>query len=148
MNCVIHNEKEATGACTYCGKLYCADCLVEINGRNYCREHVNEALNQTSNNSSPTIIINNDNNNHNTNNNMNFNGGISISSKSRLLCLLLAIFVGYLGIHRFYAGKIGSGILYLCTAGFCGVGVLIDIISILLGSFRDNYGFPITNWNM
>lgn len=69
-----------------------------------------------------------------------------ISDKSRLAAALLAFFLGYLGIHRFYVGKIGTGILWLFTAGFFGLGALIDFIIILCGSFRDKYGRVIERW--
>lgn len=69
------------------------------------------------------------------------------SSKSRLVALLLCIFVGSLGIHRFYAGKTGTGILWLLTLGLCGIGTLVDLIMIIVGSFTDSDGNAITNWN-
>jgi TM2 domain-containing membrane protein YozV len=69
------------------------------------------------------------------------------SSKSRLVALLLCIFVGSLGIHRFYAGKTGTGILWLFTLGLCGIGTLVDLIMIIVGSFTDSQGNAITNWN-
>ena len=60
--------------------------------------------------------------------------------KSWIAALLLCIFLGYLGIHRFYVGKIGTGILYLLTGGLFGIGVIIDIIMIAVGSFTDKGG--------
>ena len=62
------------------------------------------------------------------------------SDKSWIAALLLCIFLGGLGIHRFYVGKVGTGILYLLTAGFFGIGVIIDIIMIAVGSFTDKGG--------
>lgn len=44
----------------------------------------------------------------------------------------LCFFMGMFGIHHFYEGKVGMGILYLCTCGFFGIGVLVDLIRILL----------------
>jgi TM2 domain-containing membrane protein YozV len=71
---------------------------------------------------------------------------IMISSRSRLAALLLAIFVGFLGIHRFYAGKVITGIIWLLTGGLLGVGVIIDIILIAIGVFRDKAGLVIQRW--
>ena len=69
-----------------------------------------------------------------------------VSEKSRLVTLLLAIFVGIFGVHRFYAGRVASGILYLCTEGLFGIGVIVDIILIATGTFYDGYGLPVLNW--
>lgn len=68
------------------------------------------------------------------------------SSKSRLVALLLAIFLGYLGIHRFYVGKVGTGLLWLFTMGFGGIGVVVDIILIIVGSFTDKQGNLVADW--
>ena len=65
------------------------------------------------------------------------------SNKSRTTALLLCIFLGWFGIHRFYVGKIGTGFLYIFTVGFFGIGWIIDIIKILLGTFTDNTGAPL-----
>lgn len=62
-----------------------------------------------------------------------------ISRKSKTTALLLCIFLGGIGAHRFYVGKGGTGILYLFTAGFFGIGWIIDIIRIATGSFRDEF---------
>jgi len=62
------------------------------------------------------------------------------SSKEWLVCLLLCFFLGYLGLHRFYVGKTGTGIAQLLTAGGCGVWALIDFIMIILGKFTDADG--------
>jgi TM2 domain-containing membrane protein YozV len=67
------------------------------------------------------------------------------NKKDWLVTLLLCFFLGYLGAHRFYAGKIGTGILQLITAGGCGVWAIIDLIFILTGKFTDNNGQAITN---
>ena len=63
-----------------------------------------------------------------------------ISEKSGLTCLLLLIFLGWLGAHRFYVGKIGTAILYIITFGGVGIWALIDLISIILGNFKDAEG--------
>ncbi len=70
-----------------------------------------------------------------------------VSSKSRLVALLLCFFLGGLGVHRFYAGKIGTGIVWLLTLGCFGIGSLIDLIIIICGSFTDKDGNLIKEWN-
>ena len=66
-----------------------------------------------------------------------------ISSKSRGVAAVLCFFFGWLGIHRFYAGKIGTGLIWMFTLGLFGFGELIDFIIILCGSFKDKDGFYI-----
>ena len=61
-----------------------------------------------------------------------------MSEKHWATTLLLAIFLGELGIHRFYVGKIGTGILWLLTAGFFGIGWIVDIIMICTQTFTDS----------
>ncbi len=75
-----------------------------------------------------------------------YSAGYPVSYKSRLVALLLCVFLGYIGVHRFYTGKIGTGILYIFTGGLFGIGVLVDIILIATGSYKDSNGFPILRW--
>ncbi len=70
----------------------------------------------------------------------------AVSTKSRLAALLLVLFLGILGIHRFYVGKVGTGLLFLLTAGFFGIGWVIDLILIVCGVFRDRRGLPVREW--
>ena len=67
----------------------------------------------------------------------------STSDKSKTTALLLCIFLGGIGVHHFYVGRIGMGILYLLTGGLFGIGWIVDIIKIAMGSFRDNVGAPL-----
>lgn len=69
------------------------------------------------------------------------------SPKSRLVAFLLCTFLGPIGVHRFYVGKVGTGILWLFTAGCFGIGVLIDWILILCGTFKDKDNLVVSNWN-
>lgn len=62
------------------------------------------------------------------------------SPRSASLALLLCIFLGFLGIHRFYVGKILTGILMLITAGGLGIWVLVDIILLSICAFKDKNG--------
>ena len=89
-------------------------------------------------------------------------GDPNASDKSRVAALLLCFFLGGFGAHRFYTGKVGTGILQLFTlvigwvlsiilVGYIplfilGVWVFIDFIVILVGSFRDNEGKQISKW--
>lgn len=84
--------------------------------------------------------------------------GNASSQKTKLVTLLLWFFLGTLGVHHFYAGNNGKGILYLCLTfgGFitCGVttlvvGVLliIDLVKILTDKYTDASGNTITQWN-
>ena len=61
-------------------------------------------------------------------------------SKDWLTTFLLCLFLGGLGVHRYYVGKIGTGILYTLTAGLFGIGYLVDFIKILCGKFTDKDG--------
>ena len=62
------------------------------------------------------------------------------SKKSWITTLILAIFFGFWGIHRFYVGKSKSGCLYLFTMGLGGLGWLADIALILMNQFSDGSG--------
>jgi len=60
--------------------------------------------------------------------------------KSQLVALLLCIFVCVLGIHRFYLGYIGIGVIQLLTLGGCGIWSLIDLIMIITGDLKPKGG--------
>lgn len=62
-----------------------------------------------------------------------------------LIALLLCIFLGPLGIHRFYTGHTKTGIIQLITFGGCGIWALIDLITIAMGKFKDGKGNLIKN---
>ncbi len=71
-----------------------------------------------------------------------------LSPYKRLWALLLSfgMFLGFFGLQRFYVGKIGTGLLYLCTGGLLGVGQIIDIIMITTGGFADKHGRHLLIW--
>jgi hypothetical protein len=144
MKCINHPERDVAGACVYCGKLFCSECLIPVNGKMYCKDDignvVNEAKDQAASTATPSININN----VNTNQNTNYNGGMAAYPyKKKITAALLCFFLGGFGVHRFYVGKYGTGILWLLTLGFGGIGVLIDFIAILLGGFRDKANMPL-----
>ncbi|MGH7391700.1 MAG: TM2 domain-containing protein [Candidatus Rokuibacteriota bacterium] len=66
-----------------------------------------------------------------------------VSEKGFVPTVLLCFFLGVLGIHRFYAGKIGTGILQLVTLGGLGIWALVDFIVIVVGRFTDGHGLLI-----
>lgn len=73
-------------------------------------------------------------------NNKSYKPTDELSDKEFLPTLLLCLFVGMLGVHRFYVGKIGTGVAMIFTLGGLGIWVLVDFILICIGSFRDIEG--------
>jgi len=69
-----------------------------------------------------------------------------VSPRTRTIAAVLAFFLGWLGVHRFYVGKVGTGILQIVTFGGLGIWTLIDFIMILVGSFKDKEGRTLTTW--
>ena len=69
------------------------------------------------------------------------------SDKSRTVALALAVILGMVGGHRFYAGKIGTALLMLVTFGGLGFWWAFDIILVAAGGFRDDDGRLITDWD-
>jgi TM2 domain-containing membrane protein YozV len=67
---------------------------------------------------------------------------MAVSEKPKMNVILLCClgFAGVAGIHRFYCGKVLTGLLWLFTGGLCGVGTVIDLISIGTDKFRDSAG--------
>ncbi|MEG2618930.1 MAG: TM2 domain-containing protein [Bacilli bacterium] len=65
------------------------------------------------------------------------------SDKSKKVALILCACGGFFGIHLFYVGKIGKGLLYMCTAGLFFLGWIFDLIKISIGTFTDGAGVPL-----
>ena len=113
---------------------FCSNCGKEVNENAVICVNCGCSLEGTSNNQSVNVTINN-------------NTSSGVSPKSRLVAFLLCTFLGGLGIHRFYVGKTGTGVLWLLTLGCLGIGSFVDWIMILCGSFKDNNGLVVSEWN-
>ena len=72
---------------------------------------------------------------------------MGVSEKGFVPALLLCFFLGPLGIHRFYVGKIGTGLLQLVTFGGLGIWAIVDFIMIAVGNFKDKQGNAIKAGN-
>ena len=70
----------------------------------------------------------------------------NVSDKSRGVTLALASLIGPFGAHRFYVGKVSTGVLQLCTLGGLGIWWLYDWILVVAGGFRDADGRRVANW--
>lgn len=112
---------EETKFCKWCGEKIAID--AEICPK--CGRRVEAAPTTTA----PQAIVNNTNQNVNTNVNNNM---IPIGKlKNKWVAFFLCLFLGFLGAHKFYEGKSGMGVLYLFTVGLFGVGVFVDLITLL-----------------
>lgn len=112
-----------TKYCKYCGEKIPEDAVMCT----HCGRQVEQLKSEQ-----PQVVINNSNANTNMNTNINRNyGTYRGGEKNKWVALLLCIFLGYFGAHKFYEGKILLGIVYLCTFGLFGIGWVIDCISLL-----------------
>ncbi len=69
-----------------------------------------------------------------------------MTDKKILPAFLLCFFLGMFGAHRFYVGKIGTGIAQILTLGGLGIWALYDFIMIIIGKFTDAEGNVLTEW--
>lgn len=104
----------------------CPKCGNEFEGNfcNQCGTSIGGAPSQpTPPPPQPQIVINNV--------NSNTVAGYGVRVKNKWVALVLCLFLGFLGAHKFYEGKILLGVVYIFTLGLCGIGVLIDFIMLL-----------------
>lgn len=114
--------------CKFCGEKIPMDAVICVK----CGRQVEEIKGAAS---QPNIVINNDNSSRNTNTSAAYNGGnqyrYPANPKNKFTALLLCFFLGLIGAHKFYEGKVGMGLLYVFTGGLCGIGAIIDFIILL-----------------
>lgn len=113
-------QNQGTKFCKHCGGKIPSDAVLCT----LCGRQVEELNNGQS---QPQIVINNTNDNINT----HINAGGYGRVRNKWVALVLCIFFGLIGGHKFYEGKAGMGVLYIFTMGLFGIGVLVDFISIL-----------------
>ena len=137
-------ETKNTKFCKFCGTkipndaVVCSSCGRQV-------EELKGADQQPA--AMPNIVINNSDTpctylgyTDNLYNNSNMNSNINTNQmnvpgrqmRNKWVALVLCIFLGYLGGHKFYEGKVGMGILYIFTFGLFGIGVFVDFITILM----------------
>lgn len=106
--------------CTKCGKEISDEAVVCIGCGAPTANYNNQS--QANTQAQPSIHI------------INTNANVAGQGKAinKWVAFVLCFFLGVFGAHKFYEGKTGMGILYIFTAGLCGIGVLVDLITILL----------------
>ena len=95
--------------------MFCIECGKEVNVKAVVCINCGAPLNKSSNN-------------------------LPAGDKEWLIAMILCWFLGILGMHRFYTGHMGIGIIQLLTLGGCGIWTLIDFIMIASGNFKDSDG--------
>lgn len=118
MEKIMENATNNTKFCSTCGKEIAAKAVICP----HCGCQT-EMFAQTQ--AQPQIVINNSNQNQ-------LNGGMPYGrAKSKWVALLLWFFLGYVGAHKFYEGKVFMGLVYIFTVGLFGIGYVIDFFALL-----------------
>ena len=115
------DPRQRTKYCKYCGQIIAEAAVICV----HCGCQV-ETLQQSS--QQPIIIHNN---NVNTNTNVQHAIPPHRRMRNKWTAFFLCLFLGPFGVHKFYEGRAGMGIVYLLTAGLFGIGWLVDCITLL-----------------
>jgi D-arabinose 1-dehydrogenase-like Zn-dependent alcohol dehydrogenase len=120
----------------------CPNCGAPMQGNicEYC--HYTETT-KSCNDSEATGVNNSYTHGDNVNVRINPSHEAAASPKDKTVALLLCIFFGVFGAHRFYVGQSKMGKIYLFTMGLLFYGVIIDIFLIVFGKFNDSDGLPL-----
>lgn len=105
---------------------FCSECGAKIAKKAVVCPHCGCETGEKS--AQPQIVINNSNQNQQVMNAVGTPGG---KAKNKWVALLLCLFLGFVGGHKFYEEKIGTGILYLFTGGLFGIGVIVNFFQLL-----------------
>ena len=122
-------ENVKTKFCKHCGVKIPEDAVICT----ACGRQVEELKGSAQ----PSIVINNENSNSSVNTNTNTNTNINAVRgrfgrlRNKWVALLLCVFFGFFGAHKFYEGKMGMGILYMFTGGLFFIGVVLDFLALL-----------------
>lgn len=120
-------DENTTNTSTAQNTKFCKHCGKQIQAAAVLCPHCGCQVEELKHNEQPNIVINNT----NTNTNTNAPVVIGLRAKDKWVSLLLCLFLGYFGAHKFYEGRILLGILYLFTFGLFGIGWLFDCIALL-----------------
>lgn len=115
--------------------MYCKNCGKEIDDKAAVCIHCGVATHEQTQQPVVNVV--------NTNTNTNVNRGPAYIHKKKWPAFWLCLLLGEFGAHRFYVGKVGTGLIWLFTMGMFGIGWLIDLVMILCGGFRDKAGQPL-----
>lgn len=147
LNIVVDDNDTGAAFCSKCGNrldpgdAFCSRCGAKTFGSSQTQQSDQTYTHTQTQTQQPQTVYNYNYNYTNTSTtttsaNTNINSG-NISSyghgklKDKRVSLILWLLFGIFGAHRFYEGKILSGLLYLCTCGLFGIGWLVDLIILL-----------------
>lgn len=124
ITCSVHPEREAAGMCVSCGKPHCAECLIEIESKYYCKSCVAKQLSSDNQKRYASPVQE-----------KSYSSEPPVKSKGTAIAL--CIFLGGIGAHRFYIGKIWSGLM-MCILALCN---LPSTYAISMALFADSINF-------